>query len=144
MNSASETSDKQQQEPFNIASAQPAIQLIYSTGAQSTVSYHLNQDGLRLLKQFSQDESFEIISLIGQARKGKSFTLNNIIQQITGVPSFNADIYPFYSARSMKPVTYGIWMYIVPKCDNNEQYDDIQVDVNGDIMTRQYLLSYQL
>eukprot|EP01083_Nonionella_stella_P032178 88088_1 len=98
---------------------QNAIQLVN----RSSGTYYINGDALRLISTLMVDNSFEIISLIGHARKGKSTTLNKIIQQMAAstVIAFNTS--DFHDAS-----THGIWMYVLPQCFTDHVNTEVAVD----------------
>eukprot|EP01083_Nonionella_stella_P014662 41168_1 len=112
-----------QRQPSNAMEA-VATQLVSTTNVDGKITYHLNVDALELLT--SINEPFDIISVIGQARKGKSFTLNSMIQQISGLA-----IHPFETSGSMDVCTYGIWMYILPTCSSDHKRPLLFLDLEG-------------
>eukprot|EP01083_Nonionella_stella_P168326 567963_1 len=90
-----------------------AIQLVYTqTDANASVTYHINQEALEVISTFMRKDTFEVVSFVGQARKGKSYTLSKIIQQMS-----DTSITPFKSSDYTEPFTEGIWMYLLPTCD---------------------------
>eukprot|EP01084_Bolivina_argentea_P205539 351107_1 len=111
-----------------------ATQLVYTTNDNGKIKYNLNKDAVDLISTISNNEPFDIISTIGQARNGKSFTLNNIIQQITGT-SINTFESPFKTNDTMDSCTDGIWMFLLPKCSSDGSY----VDINKEGESKQYL-----
>ena len=68
-------------------------------------------------------ETFEVISVIGQSKKGKSYTLNILIQKMSGIY-----ITPFQSSDYNEPYTQGIWMYLLPKCSSDSIYMQSNID----------------
>eukprot|EP01083_Nonionella_stella_P020794 57693_1 len=90
-----------------------AIQLVYTqTHANESETYHINTEALDVISTFMRQDTFEVVSFIGQARKGKSYTLSKIIQQMS-----DTSITPFKSSDYTEPFTEGIWMYLLPTCD---------------------------
>eukprot|EP01084_Bolivina_argentea_P249968 418620_1 len=107
-----------------------ASKLVYTTNNNGKIQYNLNEDSLNLITSISSNEPFNIISTIGQSKNGKSFTLNHIIQKITGT-----QINPFKTSDEMDACTYGIWMFILPKCSkSNLGGSYVEIDNNGKII----------
>lgn len=107
-----------------------AMQLIYTEINKENKSwtYHVNQAALDVISSYMKDETFEIISTIGQARKGKSYTLSEIVQKMSG-----SNIRPFKSSDYNEPFTFGIWMYLLLKCKKkNNENQDKQISVGYD------------
>eukprot|EP01083_Nonionella_stella_P192863 712689_1 len=96
-----------------------AHQIVSSTLQQKDTTYHANDTALNFLE--TTPTPYKIISVIGQARKGKSTTLNSIISTLT-----NQNVSPFKTSDDIDTCTHGIWMYIVPKCS-------VQCTVNEDV-----------
>ena len=112
---------------INDVNSNSAIQLVYTSrnsADNSNAQYHVNTDALRSLPSYNG--SFDVISLIGQARRGKSYTLNKIIQQMSGT-----SVMPFETSDDYKPCTYGVWMYILAQCSNNNNGINMEVGADG-------------
>eukprot|EP01084_Bolivina_argentea_P112747 201048_1 len=109
-----------------------AIQLVYTTHNGESVTYHVNDEALNIISTLMEGDSFEIISAVGQARKGKSYTLSKIIEKMTGA-SFALN-QPFKSSNYSESCTYGIWMYLLPKCSS----EYVRIEVNSDATSKQY------
>eukprot|EP01083_Nonionella_stella_P274372 931307_1 len=78
--------------------------------------YYADDNSLNFLS--TSEGPYKIISVMGQARKGKSTTLNSVISELIDV-----DVSPFSTSNGIDPCTQGIWMYIVPKCACNAHKD---------------------
>eukprot|EP01083_Nonionella_stella_P177117 621633_1 len=92
-----------------------ATQLIFVSEINGMLTYNINQEALNIISSnFAySNQPFEVISVIGQARKGKSYTMSKIMQQLAHPsPSFM----PFESSSFNKPFTRGIWMYLLRDC----------------------------
>jgi len=91
-----------------------AQQIVYTTTDKkrnNKLIYHHHPHGLNVLLESSGP--YKIISFIGEQRIGKSTTLNKIVSILEG-----HEIEPFSIGHELEPKTYGIWMYVVEKCDN--------------------------
>ena len=49
-----------------------AIQLVKTSQVDGKTHYDLNQDALELIKILSDNTAYEVVSIVGQARNGKS------------------------------------------------------------------------
>eukprot|EP01083_Nonionella_stella_P033044 90472_1 len=78
--------------------------------------YCADDNALNFLSE--SEGPYKIISVMGQARKGKSTTLNSVISTL-----IDHDVTPFATSSDIDPCTHGIWMYIVPKCACNTDKD---------------------
>ena len=95
-----------------------ATQLIYAKEDNKQIQYHINQEALDIISSnFKKNKPFEIISAIGQARKGKSYTLSKLMQHMSKKPS--PSFRPFVSSEMNTPYTLGIWMYLLLDCSSS-------------------------
>eukprot|EP01083_Nonionella_stella_P020796 57695_1 len=97
-----------------------ALPLVSTTRSEEgKIVYYLHEQ-FNAISGFMEDDTFEIISIIGQARKGKSYTLSKIVQKMTG-----KSMTPFKSSNRYEPLTKGIWMYLLPSCRNTRTYSAV-------------------
>ena len=87
----------------------------------------VNEEALSILKDLSSP--LRIIAAIGDARVGKSTTLNKLIHTWKG--RFTATKQMFRTSDGYKSCTKGIWMYIIENEDSSNSASTILLDVEG-------------
>ena len=85
------------------------------------------EEALKELEQLPTNTPVRVISAIGDARVGKSTTLNNVISEWQGASITSTQV--FKTSREFRACTKGIWMYI--HLDEKTQRYYMFLDVEG-------------